>query len=119
MLRRMSAPLLFIIAILTPLMLAVSMFVPAYAGIFGAAHLVYAGGTHPQSLLDKAGDVFYIINVYSHLFTYWSGHMMQVSFLRFTLPLFTLPMIGIFVSYWITRRLVRGLRHLSHLTTSV
>jgi hypothetical protein len=115
----MTTPFLFIIAILTPVMLAITIFVPPYAGIFGAADIIYATGTHPQSLTGRVDDVFYIIDVYSKLFTYWSTHIMQVSFLRFTLPLLGLPAIGLFAAYWITRKAVHGLRNLFHMTTRI
>ncbi len=115
----MAAPLLFLIAILAPAALAIVVLVPSYAGILGACYLIYNKDTGPNPLTDKLGDVFYIIDVYHQLLTYGIAHIESVSTLKFTLPLLVLPLTGFLLAFWLTRRLIRALRNLFHLTTNI
>lgn len=113
----MKPLLLFVIAIVAPLLLALTALVPSYAGIWAASYLVYELSAQPHTLLARVGDVFYVIDVYQRLLTYWLAHAMEASILKFALPMMVLPLIGLAIAFFLTRRVVRMLRDLSHLTS--
>ena len=106
----MNPLVIFILAILSPLLMAITLLVPPYVGIAAASYIIYMKekGVHP--LHDKLDDVFYIIDVYSKLFSHWAHHMAETSFLSYTLPLLILPILGIMLSIWLTGKLARKLK---------
>lgn len=115
----MHPALLFLLAILTPIVLCVSALVPAYAGIFGAVYVIYMpeSGAHP--LDAHMLDVFYIIESYSKLLDYWLANMSAVDLVEFTLPIVALPLTGFFLSLWLTLKIARRLLNLFYLSTDV
>lgn len=116
----MHPGLLLLLAVLTPVALCVTLVVPAYASLFGAAYIIYmpaAGGPHP--LAERWHDVLYIIDVYSKLFSYWLEHTDSVSFVGYTLPVIGLPLLGVCLSLWLTYKLASKLLNLFHLSASV
>lgn len=109
--------LFFILAIITPFGFVLTLFVPIYVSIFGAAYLTYKFGPQGISLAEKFSDVFYIINVYDKLFQYWRFHMFEVSFFTYSLPVVGLPFVGFFFALWLTRRFIRKVGDIFHFAT--
>ena len=109
---------MFLLAILTPLIMTAALLLPSYAAIFGATYIIYmpAAGAHP--LMPHVLDVFYIIDVYSQLITYWMAHQADVSFVHYTLPVVALPLFGTLLALWLTYRLSRGLAHLFRMSST-
>ncbi len=110
---------LFLLAILSPLLLAVALLVPLYTGIAGAAYLIYAKGAAVHPLAGTFGDPFYIITVYSNLVTPWLQHPAQYDILTYTLPLIALPLVGVILTLWLTRFVARKLKDIFQLGTSI
>lgn len=102
----------FILAILSPFLLAITLLVLPYAGMVSAAYIIYDKGAKLHPLHDKLFDVFYMIEVYVKLFAQWSAHMDGASFLSYTLPLIALPLIGIILALGLTSRLSRKLQNI-------
>jgi hypothetical protein len=102
----MNAFLLFLLAIVSPLLMAVTLLTPVYSGVVGAAYLVYNPPGGPNPLDQQLLNLFYMIDVYVGLFNYWLTHISAVSTLHYTLPLIGLPLIGLIISLWITRKTV-------------
>ncbi len=111
--------LLFPIAILTPFLLTAVLLLPAYAGILGAAYIVYLpeSGVHP--LADKLTDVFYILDVYGKLFDYCSQNIGTVGFVEYTLPIAGLPLLGILIALYASFRFVRAMLNIFRLSASI
>ena len=110
---------LLLLAIFTPFVLLAVLLVPVYAGLFGAAYIIYmpASGAHP--LAERLTDLFYIVDVYTHLFTYWTQHSGGVSFVNYTLPVIGLPLAGGLIALYATYKLVRKLVNVFHLSASI
>jgi hypothetical protein len=107
---------LFMLAIFSPMLLFVALTGPIYAGILGASYAIYyKSGAAAHPLDDKLFDVFYIIDVYVKLFKQWSSHIVDASFLTYTLPLLLLPAIGIILSLGMTSRISRKLQDIFQL----
>lgn len=102
--------LLFLLAILSPILLATTLLVLPYAGIAGAAYIIYDKGQAVHPLHDKLDDVFYILNVYANLLQSWSGNIADASFFTYTLPLIAIPIAATSLSLWLTVRVVRKLK---------
>ncbi|MFM9889080.1 MAG: hypothetical protein ACKVOE_00330 [Rickettsiales bacterium] len=113
----MSPILLFPIALLTPVMLCVSLLLPPYIALFAACYAIYASAAPAQlpTLAAHWGDPAYILQVYGQLFTYWRAHMAEASIVGYTAPLLSLPVVGAIVAQWLTRRVVRKLVHIFHM----
>ena len=110
----MNPFLMFLLAILSPFIMAATLLIPPYAGIAGASYIIYNHGAAVNPLHDKLLDVFYMIDVYSGLFSAWSHHMMQTSLLTYTLPLLLLPIIGIMLCMWLTGKVASKLKDIFH-----
>ena len=105
----MNPFVLFLLAIVSPLLLAVTVLVPPYAGMVAAAYIIYDKGTKIHPLADKLGDVFYMIDVYMKLFMHWTKHITEMDVWTYTLPLLALPLIGFALMFWLTGKLARKL----------
>lgn len=114
----MRPALLFPIAIFTPFLLTAVLSLPVYAGICGAAYVIYmpASGAHP--LADKLPDVFYMIDVYLKLFDYWMKNPTTLDVVHYTLPIMGLPLLGVLVALYLAYRLISGLLNLFRLSTN-
>lgn len=107
----MNPLIFFILALLSPLILAAVILVPPYVGIALASYIIYyksADAVHPLS--GKLGDVFYMIDVYSKLFSHWAHHLTETSILSYALPLLLIPILGIMLSLWLGGKVARKLR---------
>ena len=113
----MHPMVLLLIAICAPFVLSALLFGPIYAGLAGASYLIYIGSA-ADALAARMGDVFYIIDVYSKLFTYWQAHMDAVSLTGYTLPLLLPPVAGLLIGLWLTRKCVRRLSDVFHMSVS-
>lgn len=100
---------LLILALLSPLLIAATLLAPIYGGIALSTCIIYdkAGKAHP--LAGKFTDVTYISDVYVNLFAHWSQHMGAANIWHYTLPLVGFPLLGLMISYWLTRKLSRRL----------
>ena len=110
----MNPFLMFLLAILSPFIMAITLLLPPYAGIAAACYIIYNPGTAVNPLHDKLLDVFYIIDVYTTLFSAWSNHMMETNLLTYTLPLVLLPIAGIMLSLWLTGKVASKLKDIFH-----
>lgn len=114
----MSPALLFLLAIITPFLIAAVLLLPVYAGIAGASYLIYLPASGPHPLDGRVTDIFYMIDVYQKLFAYWTDHMADADLLHYTLPIIGLPALGIVLALYLTFRLSRWLLNLFHLSSS-
>lgn len=115
----MHPGLLFPLAMITPILLMATLFLPAYGAVYAAVYIVYApaeGAMHP--LADKWLDVFYIFETFGHMIDYWVANMRSLGVLDFALPGIMLPAVGVIVSLWLTWQLASGLINLFRLSTS-
>jgi hypothetical protein len=101
---------LFILAILSPVLLAATLLVPPYAGIVAASYIIYDKGEKIHPLADKLDNVFYMIDVYIQLFSHWAHHITQTSVLHYALPLLVPLIAGVMLSLWLTGKLSTKLR---------
>lgn len=103
-------PFMFLIlALTTPFALCLSLLAPVYISLFTAVYAVYYKTVGSAAVLDKFGDIFYIISAYTQLYNYWQAHIFEVSFFTYTLPVILLPFLSIVLALWLTRKLVRKL----------
>lgn len=112
----MHPALLFLLAILTPFLLTAALLAPPYLGITASAYIAYMGGEGPHPLADKLFDVFYIIDVYSKLFSYWNAHRAESDFIGYTLPVLVFPLAGILSGLWLARKASRKMMDVFHLS---
>lgn len=110
--------LLLLLAIVTPFALGTTLLLPAYTGIAGASYLIYSASGNAAPLAAKLTDVFYIMDVYHQLFTYWLANKSAVSLFTYTAPLLLLPFAGFAFAFWISRKLVRRLSDIFHMSVS-
>ena len=115
----MNPFLMFLLAILSPLLLFVTLFAPIHAGLFGAAYLIYDTPNKPNPLMEHIYDPFYMVNVYTNLFNGWMGHIKEADVLTYTLPLIVLPLLGIFIAVWLTGKTARKLKDIFQLGASM
>jgi len=111
--------LLFPIAILTPFLLTVVLLLPLYAGVLGAAYIIYLPESGPHPLAAHLTDAFYIIDVYGKLFDYWMQNSATAGFVAYTLPVLGLPLLGILIALYATYRFVRSMLNIFRLTASI
>lgn len=106
----MNPFVLFLLAIVSPMLLAAVILIPPYAGITAASYAIYfkSGAAHPLS--GKFLDAPYMIDVYTKLFSNWSHHMADTSLLTYTLPLLLIPILGIMLSIWLLGKVARKLK---------
>lgn len=110
---------IFVLAILSPFLLAATLLVPPYLGMIAAAYIIYdkaEAKVHPLS--GKLGDVFYMIDVYTKLFSRWSSHIAEANVLSYSVPLIVLPLIGLVVALGLTSRLSVKLQNVFHMGVS-
>lgn len=100
---------LFPLALIVPFVVAIVAFVPAYAGLFGAAYLIYDQPDVANPLSPYMFDIFYVFEVYGRLFDHWSGNIGGADFVAFTLPIVGLPLLGFGLSAFLTYKLVASL----------
>ncbi len=105
----MNPFLLFLLAIVSPFLLAITLLVPPYVGISAASYVIYDKGNGPHPLADKLTDVFYMFDVYGNLFTSWAQQMGAFSIPFYAVPLILLPFFGIVGALWLTGKLARTL----------
>jgi hypothetical protein len=103
----MNPILLFPLGLIVPVIIAAGALVPFYAGFVGALYVIYLRPDGSSPLEAHLFDVFYVFEAYAALFQYWLGHIGEASFLDFTLPLIGLPLAGIILAIYLTRRLVQ------------
>lgn len=110
---------LFLLAILSPILLATTLLVLPYAGIAGATYIIYDKGQAVHPLQDKLDDVFYILNVYGTLLQDWSNHVTDANPLTYTLPLIVIPLAAISLALWMTVRVARKLKDIFQSSVSI
>lgn len=106
---------LFLLAIFSPVLLLTTLLVPPYAGIITANYIIYAKGDKVHPLADKLDEVFYMFDVYSKLFSYWTHHIAETSILTYAMPLLLPVIIGIMLALWLTGKLSTKLRDIFQL----
>lgn len=104
---------MFILAILSPALMGLALLGPIYAGLCGAAYVIYYKPEH-HPLAGKFSDVSYIIDVYGGLYSAWAHHMSEMAFLSYTLPLLALPIGGLLLGFFITNRMAVKLKNIFH-----
>jgi len=111
----MNAIFFLFLAIISPLVLAAVFFTPLYGGVVGAAYLIYSpAAAGPNPLDPQLLNVFYMIDVYGRMFSYWLANMKVVSMLHYTAPLLGLPIVSLVVSIWISRKTTQILKDMFH-----
>lgn len=111
--------LLFMLAIFTPVIFACVILVPPYIGIVAASYIIYykSGEAHP--LTGKLDHVFYMIDVYSKLFSQWVHHITETSIFTYALPLLLLPIFGIMLTLWLSQKVARKLKDIFQNSASI
>lgn len=102
-------------AVFTPFGMCLTLFIPLYLGMLAACYIVYYG-TSPHPLATRLDDVFYIVDVYSGLFSYWQANMLSVSFFSYSLPVVVLPLLGAYVAYKLTRKFAGKMGDMFHIS---
>ncbi len=103
-----------LLAILTPLLMAVTLLVPPYVGVTAASYVIYMKSGVANPLNDQLLNVFYMIDVYTRLFSQWAHHIADTPILTYALPLLLLPILGVTLALWLTMRLSRTLKNMAH-----
>ncbi len=101
---------LFVLAILSPFLLVMTLFGPPYAGVVVANYIIYDTGAKVHPLADKIYEVFYMMDVYAQLFSRWTQHISETSFLTYTVPLLLPVIFGIMLALWLTGKLSTKLK---------
>jgi len=115
----MKLPLLFLLAMITPVLLAAVLVLPIYGGILGATYIIYTPASGPHPLAGRLLDVFYIVESYSTLLGYWINNMKKLSLVEYALPIVGLPVLCTGMSLWLTWRISRWLLNMFHLSASI
>lgn len=112
---------MFLLALATPVILCITLFAPAYLTVLGADYLVYrfSDEAAAQAILERKWDVFYIIDVYTKLLNYWLVNMDTLGLLHYALPIIALPMTGLIVSLFLTRRIGGKIFNAFHMSASI
>ena len=103
----MNAGVLFLLALLVPMLLAAVLVVPPYLGMFAATYIVYAPADGANPMTSQILNIFYIIDAYEQLLMHWFSHMTEMSFIHYTLPVVGLPLACAVGSVLLTRSLSR------------
>lgn len=106
---------MFLLAILSPLLLATTLLAPIYAGVAGATYIIYHHTQSAKSIYAQLADVFYILNTYGNLFRFWSAHIAQTNFFTYSMPLIGLPVFGLLLAFWLTGALASKLKDIFQL----
>lgn len=115
----MNLPVLFITAIITPVLLCATLLLPSYASIYGAAYIVYSPEAGPHPLAGKFADVFTMLDTYQTLLNYWLENSSTLDFVDYTLPIVVLPAVGCLFALWLTYKVARRLLNFFQLSASV
>ena len=115
----MNPFVLFLLAIISPVLLAITLLVLPYAGLTAAAYIIYDKGQATHPLAGKYDDVFYMIETYTRLFNQWVKNIADVDILTYTLPLIGLPLAGTLIALWLTAKLARKLKDLFQTGVSI
>lgn len=115
----MRLPVLFVTAILTPILLCATLLLPAYSSIFGAAYIIYSPEKGVNPMADKFLDVFTVMDSYQTLFDYWMANHEALDFVDYTLPIMVLPAFGVLFSLWLTYKISRRLLNFFQLSASI
>lgn len=111
---------MFLLAIISPFLLAATLLVLPYAGIVGACYIIYdKGGEKAHPLTGKLYDVFYMIDVYGNLFSQWAKHIALTDILTYSLPLLGLPLFTTMIALWLTAKLATKLKDIFQLSVSM
>ena len=115
----MHPALLFLIAIFSPVALAVALLLPPYVAICAATYIIYDKGAAHHPLTDPImnGDVFYMVRTYRQSLEYWLAHMADAPLLTYSLPVLVLPALGLLLTQWLLRKLVGKLRDVFEMAT--
>jgi hypothetical protein len=115
----MKTPVLFLVAMFTPILLSVTLLLPIYASLLGATYILYIPESGPHPLATHLFDVFFIIESYGKLFNFWSNNISTLSVVEYALPIAGLPILGISLALWSTWRISRKLLDIFHLSASI
>lgn len=107
----MHPMLMFVIALLIPVVIVAMVFLPVHLGFLAALYAQYG-----ESALQYKYQFFNTLKLYRQLYEYWSAHGDQLDFVSFTLPTLGLPALGILVSLYGTYRIVKYIRDIFVLT---
>ncbi len=94
---------LMFMGLFMPVPLALTLFLPLYAGVFVAVLTIYS--EQSDTLFNAFTNVLYIINAYKQAFTYWLDHLETVNHFTYSAPLLLLPLLGLFIALWCTYKL--------------
>ncbi len=97
--------LMFGIALLIPVVIIITVFLPVHIGLFSALYVQYG-----DAMLQYKFSFFKVISSYVQLYEYWSANSAQLDFWSFTAPTLGLPALGGFVSLYGTYRLIKYVR---------
>ena len=103
----MNPLLFFLLAILTPFAFCLTMLAPLYVSMYAASYVVYSGAAAVHPLADKFFEIFFICGTYNQLYTHWSAHMFEVSFLYYTVPVIVVPFGAVLLAMYLTRKLFK------------
>lgn len=112
----MKVPLLFLLAMATPLLLGITLLLPLYAGMLAACYLIYMpeSGAHP--LAARLMDVFYIVETYGQLAQYGLKNMASIGLIEYALPIVGLPLLLGGLGVWMTVKLSKRLLDWFHIS---
>lgn len=112
----MNPLLLFLLALASPLLLAITLLLPAYAGVFAAVYVIYdKAGASPHPLAHHLTDVFYIGDVYAEVLGDWAQKIDVNAIPLYTAPLLLFPLLGGSLSLWLTGKLSHKLMNVFQL----
>lgn len=111
----MNPFIMFVLAIFSPILLAATLLVPPYAGMVAACYIIYDKGAKIHPLQNKLDQVFYMMDVYTQLFSRWMHHMTETSFFGYTVPLLLLPLLATVLAIWLTGKLSTKLKDIFQL----
>lgn len=115
----MRLPVLFVTAILTPVLLCTALLLPAYSSMYGATYIVYSPETGTNPMTGKFLDVFTVMDGYYTLFNYWVANRAALGFVDYTLPIIVLPAVGCVFALWLTYKISRRLLNFFQLSASI
>lgn len=105
----MNPFVLFLLAILSPLLLAATLLLPAYVGISAALYVIYDKPDTVHPLIQHFTNVFYIVDVYYNLLINWIETFDLSTLPVYSAPLLLFPLLGFVLSLWLTAKLSRKL----------
>ena len=115
----MKLPLLFLTAIMTPVLLCATLLLPSYGSIFGATYIIYQPESGANPMADKYLNVFTVLDGYQSLLDYWLANRAMLGFVDYTLPIVGLPLVGCIFALWLTYKISRRLLNFFQLSASL